>query len=60
VGGHAARARRGDASIRPASPIPIRDFLDDRVSSWQAVGLFAGGWIVWWRRYADPVSLFFG
>jgi len=29
-------------------------------ANWNVLwALFAGGWVVWWRRYADPVSLFF-
>jgi hypothetical protein len=30
-------------------------------ANWNVLwALFAGGWIVWWRRSVDPVSLFFG
>lgn len=30
-------------------------------ANWNVLwAVFLGGWVVWWRRYADPVSLFFG
>jgi hypothetical protein len=30
-------------------------------ANWNVLwALFAGGWVVWWRRSVDPVSLFFG
>lgn len=30
-------------------------------ANWNVLwAVFVGGWFVWWRRYADPVSLFFG